>query len=404
MAEKFEYDKLIMEAKQLSKDCIAWRRQFHQNPELSNEEEKTAEFIHKTLRGFECKALSITHPVPTAVVANLKGGAGAGPTIALRADIDALPLEEKNDEPFSSKNPGVMHACGHDAHTAMLLAAAKALCAHVKHIKGTVRFIFQHAEEKHPGGASVLCEKGVMKDVSKVFGIHVVPQIPVGVVALKSGILSSCSDSWTLVIKGKGGHASGPHELIDPVPIAAEVVMALQTIVSRKLDPKKAPVISVSTMTTGPNESHNVIPDTVKLMGTTRSQDKDTRAAVPEAIERIAKGVTLAHNAEYSFSMVYGYDMVDNDVTVTEEVKNMILPLLDGQEKRIYVPTAPTFGGEDFSAYQKYAPGCMIGLGVGNVAKGIKAPLHSTEFRLDEDGLILGVCAHVGFVWYNLIK
>lgn len=403
MAPLFSFEELMKECEKTQKDLVSWRRHIHENPELSNEEHKTAEFIQKTLRSFQCKQLRLTSPVPTAVVAYLKGEAGNGPTIALRADIDALPLQEENNEPFRSKVPGVMHACGHDAHTAMLLAAAKVLTSHVQHLRGEIRFIFQHAEEKHPGGAAVLCDLGVMKGVEKVFGIHVVPGLPCGIVAVKAGILSSCSDSWTLVVKGKGGHASGPHELIDPVPIAAEIVLALQTIVSRKIDPKKAPVVSVATMTTGPHETNNVIPDTVKLMGTIRSHHKDTRATVPEEIERIAKGVTAAHNAEYELTLKLGYDMVDNDPEVTQRVSEMMTKVLKGDRNRIYAPQDPTFGGEDFSAYQKYAPGCMIGLGVGNVSKGIVAPLHSCEFLLDEDGLSLGVCAHVGFVYDYLM-
>lgn len=403
MADIAGFDELMKACQETFADVVAWRRHLHENPELSNEEDRTAEFIHRTLRSFECKHLKLTHPVPTSVVATLKGGAGDGPLIALRADIDALPLNEEVDEPFKSKTPGVMHACGHDAHTAMLLAAARVLCRHQAQLRGGVRFIFQHAEEKHPGGASVLCDRGVMKGVQRIFGIHVVPQLPCGIVAVKSGVISSCSDSFTIVIKGKGGHASMPQELVDPVPIAAEIVLALQTIVSRRIDPKKVPVLTLATMTTGPNETHNVIPNTVKLMGTIRSHYKDTRAKVPEEIERVVKGITAAHGAEYVFTLKLGYDMVDNDPEVTEQVTGMMTRVLGGDATRIFVPTEPTFGGEDFSAYQRYAPGVMMGLGVGNAACGITAPLHSSEFRLDEDGLTLGVCSHVAFVYENLI-
>lgn len=398
------FDSLKKECLATQQDVVAWRRHLHENPELSYKEEQTADYIHKTLRSFNCKFLEISHPVPTAVLGTLKGQAGEGPIVALRADIDALPLEENSGEPFSSKNKGVMHACGHDAHTSMLLAAAKVLTRHVDKIRGTVRFIFQHAEEKHPGGAVVLCEHGIMKGVAKVFGIHVVPQLPCGVMAVKPGTLSSCSDSWTVIVKGKGGHASLPHELIDPVPIAGEIVMALQTIVSRKMDSMKASVISISTLTTGPNESHNVIPDSVKLLGTMRSQCFESREIGHREIEKLAKGIAEAHGAHCEVELEYGYDMVVNDVAVTDEVRKVALRLLDGDKKRIFVPEKPTFGGEDFSAYQKHAPGCMIGLGVGNKSSGITAPLHSSVFRLDEDGLTLGVCAHVGFVFYNLIK
>eukprot|EP00796_Vickermania_ingenoplastis_P012245 gene12245-8431_t len=403
MSEAPSFQELMKECLGVATEVISWRRHLHQHPELSNEEDKTAEFIHNTLRSFDCKHLKLTHPVPTAVVANLKGGAGNGPIIALRADIDALPINEDNDLPYKSTIAGVMHACGHDAHTAMLLAAAKILCRHHEKFRGTVRFIFQHAEEKHPGGAAVLCDRGVMKGVNRIFGIHVVPQLPCGIVAIKSGVISSCSDSYTVVIKGRGGHASMPHLLVDPIPVAAEVVLALQTIVSRRIDPKKPPVLSIATMTTGPNETHNVIPNTVKLMGTIRSHHKDTRAIVPQEIERIVKGITEAHQAEYVLNLKLGYDMVDNDPEVTDVVTKIMNRIFDGDAARIFHPTEPTFGGEDFSAYQKHAPGCMMGLGVGNATCGITAPLHSSEFRLDEDGLALGVCAHVGFVFENLM-
>lgn len=213
----------------------------------------------------------------TAVVADLKGGAGEGPIVALRADFDALPLNEETDLPFRSVNKNVMHACGHDAHTSMLLGAAKVLCDYWKEIKGTVRFMFQHAEENPPGGARDLVAHGVMDNVKYVYGQHVFPAYKTGEIALKNGVLTSCSDSFTIVVKGRGGHASTPHLLIDPVPIAAELVMAIQTIVSRKVDSQHAPVISIPTMTTGPNESHNVIPDEVKLLGTIRSFDRSIR-------------------------------------------------------------------------------------------------------------------------------
>lgn len=398
------FDTLTAESLATQQDLVGWRRHIHENPELSYNEHQTAEYIHNTLRSFNCKYLELTHPVPTAVLATLKGQAGEGPIVALRADIDALPLDEKSNESFASKNPGVMHACGHDAHTSMLLAAVKVLTNHVDKIRGTVRFIFQHAEEKHPGGAATLCELGIMKDVAKVFGIHVVPQLPCGMMAVKAGTLSSCSDSWTVIVKGKGGHASTPQLLIDPVPIAAEIVMGLQTIVSRKMDSNKASIISVTTLTTGPNESHNVIPDTVKLMGTCRSHFNDSREIAHREIEKISKGIAAAHGAECDVEIRLGYDMVENDPTVTEEVRKIALRLVDGNAKRIYVPEKPTFGGEDFSAYQKHAPGCFIGLGVGNAALGISAPLHSSEFKLDEDGLPLGVCVHVSFVYDNLMK
>lgn len=395
------FEKLMAECKAIAPTVIGWRRHFHENPELSFKEVETAAFITSTLQSFACPELTITHPTPTSIVATLKGKGGEGPMVALRADIDALPLNEETDEPFKSRKPGVMHACGHDAHTAMQMGAARILCSHVQHLKGSVRFVFQHAEELLPGGASELVARGVMQGVHSIFGIHVVPQIPTGVVAVKPGILSSCTDSFTLLIQGHGGHASNPHLLVDPIPIAAEVVMAVQTIVSRKIDPKLIPVISIPTMTTGPNETHNVIPDEVKLMGTIRCQDKGVREQVPAEIERIAKGICDAHGGKHQFILKRGYDMVDNNPVVTELVHNVALKIV-GTEKRIFVPKDPSFGGEDFSGYQSVVPGCFIGLGIGNKAKNTGESLHCNKFRVDEDGLSLGVCMHVGFVLANL--
>ncbi|CAD2219207.1 amidohydrolase [Angomonas deanei] len=323
--------------------------------------------------------------------------------VALRADIDALPLMEDTCEPFKSTVDNVMHACGHDAHTSMQLGAAKVLCQHYQILKGTVRFVFQHAEERHPGGAVVLCEKGVMKGVQSIFGIHVVPQLPVGLVAVKDGILSATSDSCTIHIIGKGGHASQPHLSKDPVPVAAEVLLALQTIVSRKVDPKLVPVITIPTITTGPNESHNVIPDQVKLMGTIRTLDYGVRDFAKEEMERIVKGITQAHNMTYSFEYKYGYDMVNNDKTVTALVHKVAMAIVK-TDKRIFVPADPAFGGEDFSVYQRHVPGCFIGLGVGNKEEDIVHALHNNKFRLDERALPLGVQSHVGFVFANLVS
>lgn len=392
------FEQLMQEAKMCRPDVVAWRRHLHANPELSWEELKTAAYITETLQGFACPQLTLSHPVPTAVVADLKGTGGPGPIVALRADIDALPLDEANDLPFKSTRPGVMHACGHDAHTAMLLGACKVLCAHVQEIKGTVRFIFQHAEEKLPGGARELCGLGVMDGVKRIFGIHVGPLLPPGTVAIREGVMTSCSDSFTIRVRGRGGHASMPQLLVDPVPIAAEVVTAIQTIVSRRIDPKLAPVVSITTMTTGPNESHNVIPDEVKLLGTIRSQDLTVRNAVPEAIERIAKGICEAHTASYTFDLLKGYDMVNNDKEVTQQVRAIALKLVGGDEKRIVTMEHPMFGGEDFSGYQQHVPGTFLVVGIGH-----KAPPHSCEFMIDEDGLPYGVCMHVGFIHENLI-
>lgn len=395
------FDLLMAEAKASGADVVTWRRHIHANPELSFKEMETAKYVLETLKSFNCPELSITQPLPNAVVANLRGG--EGPIVALRADMDALPIQEDNDLPFKSTKPGIMHACGHDAHTAMLLGAAKVLCGHAAAIKGTVRFIFQHAEEKPPGGAIELCKLGVMERVSFIMGIHVFPSMPPGFVALKEGPLLAGSDSFELIIKGRGGHASMPHDLIDPVPIAAEIVLAIQTIISRRTNALTAPIISICTMTTGPLEANNVIPASVKLLGTIRSHDAGVRIAAPASIDRIAKGICDAHEATHEFNFTTGYDIVDNDPAVTKLAVGVARKVTGGDESRVIIIDKPAFGGEDFSFYQKHAPGTFICLGTGKPGAEFSGPIHSCNFRVDEAGLPMGVCMHVGFIHDSLM-
>lgn len=245
-------EQLIADVEQ---DVLTWRRHLHANPELSFQEHKTADYIVEQLTRFG--GLKISRPTATSVVAYLQGAA-AGPCYALRADIDALPLQEKNDEPFCSTNPGVMHACGHDAHTAMLLGAARVLCQMQAQLTGSVCFIFQHAEELPPGGAQELVDLGYLDDVSMIFGLHVFPTVPTGIVNMKQGIFSAACDNFDIVIQGKGGHGSTPQYCIDPIVIGAEVATSLQNIVARKIDPLTVPVLSITTFQAG--ASYNVIP------------------------------------------------------------------------------------------------------------------------------------------------
>ncbi|KAL7698862.1 Aminoacylase [Lotmaria passim] len=400
-----DFDKLMAECTAAQDEIIGWRHHLHAHPELSFREHATVAYIRSVLEGFGCAALSLSNPVPTALVADLVGGAGAGPIIALRADIDALPLQEETDVPFKSQNANVMHACGHDTHTAMLLGAAKVLCAHVAEVRGTVRFIFQHAEEVPPGGAVELVKAGVMEGVKCIFGMHSVPGIPAGYAAVKNGPLTSMSDSFSIWVRGRGGHASTPQLLVDPVPIAAEVVTAIQTIVARKLDPKVAPVVSIPTMTTGPNESHNVIPDEVKLLGTVRSQDVNVRKTVRDSLEQIAKGITAAHGAEYRMEYLYGYDMVVNDPAVTDVARRMARRALGSEERVVEAPHA-IFGGEDFSGYLTSGPGCFMWFGCGDMScmTGPVDGLHTCRFKANEEALALGSRVHTAFVYNYLMS
>ena len=283
-------------------NVIEWRRHFHRNPELSFEEENTAQFVYDTLQSFG--NLELSRPTKTSVVARLRGDY-PGNVVALRADMDALPIQEENDFDFVSQNPGVMHACGHDGHTAMLLGAAKILSGMKDQIKGEVRFLFQHAEELFPGGAQEMVKAGVMEGVDRVIGIHLGSKLPVGKVSITHGAATAGSDRFDIIIQGKGGHAAHPHQTIDPIVIGSQVVGNLQNIVSRKNDPLENLVISVTQIHGG--DAYNVIPDTVKLSGSVRSLNPEVRENAPLFIEKIVKGITDAYDATYTIDYVYGY-------------------------------------------------------------------------------------------------
>lgn len=259
---------------------------------ISFQEKPTADFIARELANLP--ELTISRPLENSVVAVLQGEK-PGPMWALRADIDALPLQEESGEAFSSTKPGVMHACGHDAHTAMLMGAAKVLCHLRSQLCGSIKFIFQPAEEVPPGGARALVEKGVVDDVEKIFGLHVFPTSPTGKITLKEGVYVASSDNFDITLFGQGGHGSMPQFCIDPVVIGAEVVTALQNVVARNLDPINAPVLTIATFQAG--DSYNVIPDSARLAGTVRTHNQQVREQVPQLMQRIVEGVVSAHGA-----------------------------------------------------------------------------------------------------------
>ena len=252
-------------------------------------------------------------------------GATPGRTIALRADMDALPITEENDFEFVSKNPGVMHACGHDGHTAMLLGTAKVLSDMEEEISGEVRFIFQHAEELFPGGAEQMVEAGVVDGVDAIIGVHLWSQFEVGKIGLVYGPMLAAPDTFKVVIRGKGGHAAMPHQTVDSIAVGAQVVVNLQHVISRNTAPLDSAVISVTKFIGG--TTHNIIPDSIEMEGTVRTLDEKLRQKVPETMERIIKGTTEAHGASYDFEYQRGYRPVVNDESVTAAVEETIGPL-----------------------------------------------------------------------------
>lgn len=372
-----------------------WRRHLHRHPEVSFEEVQTSQFIYDTLKSFG--NIELERPTRTSVVGRIIGKK-PGKTLAIRADMDALPIFEKNTFDFVSENPGVMHACGHDGHTAMLLGTAKVLSQFKEDLQGEVRLIFQHAEELYPGGAEELVNAGVMEGVDWVIGIHLWSPLEYGKIGIIYGPMMAGPDTFYITIKGKGGHAALPHETIDSIAIGAQVVTNLQHIVSRQVNTLDPLVLSVAKFTGG--TTHNVIPGSVEMVGTVRSFNPDLRDRVPELMERVVKGVTEAHGAEYDFAYDKGYRPVINDQAVTKVVEELAKDLF-GEAAIDHM--APSMVGEDFSAYQQKAPGTFIFVGAGNVEKGIVHPHHHERFTVEEAALEKGVqlFVHGAFKFLN---
>ncbi|QSO47279.1 amidohydrolase [Alicyclobacillus mengziensis] len=375
-------------------DVVKWRRYLHQNPELSFEEVQTSQFVYDTLMTFG--GLEVTRPTQTSVLAKLRGN-HPGPVLGIRADMDALPIDEENAFEFVSKTPGKMHACGHDGHTAMLLGTAKILTQFKDQIHGEVRFIFQHAEELFPGGAQQMVDAGVLEGVEAVIGIHLWSPLEIGKIAVRTGPFMAASDAFHISIQGKGGHAAQPHLTIDPIVIAAQVVTNLQHIVSRNFDPIDPLVLSITQFHAG--TAHNIIPEKVELAGTVRSFKPGLRDEVPVQMEQIIKGLTEAHGASYEFRYEKGYAAVMNDAAVTEKVRTALVETF-GED--VVVEGEQQMGGEDFSAYQQVVPGTFFYVGAGNAEKGIIYPHHHPKFTIDEEALPIGVESFVNIVLKTL--
>ncbi len=357
-------------------DVIRWRRHLHRHPEVSFAEHDTAAFVADTLGSFG--GLEISRPTATSVLARLRGE-GPGPTVALRADIDALPITEASGVDFASERPGAMHACGHDGHTAMLLGAARTLAASGLPA-GEVRFVFQHAEELAPGGARELLDAGVMDGVDFVYGCHLWTPLEYGKVAAVPGPFMAAADFFTLTISGKGGHAGLPHTATDVIACAAELVGSLQHIVARRIDPLAPAVVTVGSLHAG--DAPNVIPGEAVLSGTTRSFDAGVRRRLPALIGDIAAGVCAAHGATYDLDFQFGYRPVVNDERATALVREVIGDALAELD--------PIMGGDDFSAYLERAPGVYAFIGAGG-----EYPHHHPRFRIDERALAIGTRLHV---------
>ncbi len=378
-------------------EVIHLRRDFHKHPELGFEEQRTSQIVENYLKdcGIEVKS----HIAKTGVVGILRGK-GKGKTIMLRADMDALPIQEMNEISYKSVNKGIMHACGHDGHTAMLLVAAKILSGHKDEINGNVKFIFQPSEEKTPGGAIKMIEEGVMNNpnVDEAFGLHLGNMIPAGIIGIKEGVFTAEADTFKIEITGKGGHGAYPHTSIDPVVIAAQTVIGLQTIVSREINPIHPIVVTVGKIHSG--DVFNVIPEKAELLGTVRTLDRKIAETIPEMIKRIAKNTAKALRGSAEVQYSFGYPPLVNNKKETKYIIQIAEKVV-GKEHILISPVS--MGGEDMAYFLEKVPGAFFWLGSMNKEKGFDKPHHSAYFNFDEDVLPIGVEMHVKIA-LNLLK
>lgn len=359
-----------------SADVVAWRRHLHANPEPSYQEVETSAFVEATLREF---GIETWRPSATAVVGTLTGTrVGVERTIALRADLDALPVAEETGEPFAATN-GLMHACGHDAHTAMLLGTAKTLAGMRDAFGGTVKFFFQPAEEQNPGGARFMVEAGCMHGVDRVFGLHVLNG-PKGTIGIARGNATSSAGGWFLTIQGTGGHGSMPEKANDPVVCAAQIVLALHTIVSRNVNPFDFCVVNVGVVQVG--EAPNIIPDKAKIACSIRTYSDEAAEVAYRRADEIVDGICRAYNCTYEFLRVPPYKVVTNDAALVDECLASAGRAL-GADRVSVVPAMA--GSEDFSEFLTVAPGVFAFLYAGDASDGLHFQNHHPKFNIVED-------------------
>ncbi len=366
-------------------EITAIRRHIHSNPELSCEEFETAKYICSKLDEYGIPYQSGI--AGTGVVALISGRDSGSDCIALRADMDALPILEENDVPYKSQRPGIMHACGHDAHVACLLGAARILQKCREEFSGTVKLIFQPSEERYPGGAITMIGEGVLENPAPraIVAQHVINTLEAGTVGFRPGFYMASTDEIFINVRGKGGHAATPAQVVDPVLVASHIVIALQQIVSRRADPVMPTVVSIGKIT-GEGRT-NIIPDEVKMAGTVRTYDEAWRLEVHRKIEKIAKGIAGSMDATCEVRIDRGYPGLYNDPGLTANIESLAKEYL-GEDYVIELPQRMT--AEDFAFFAQKLPGCMFRLGIGNQQKGIGSNLHSPTFDIDEASLKTG--------------
>ena len=380
---------LIDSARSILPWIVELRRAIHRRPELKYEEFETSKLVQQTLG--ELAIPFESGIATTGVVATL--GTGDGPCVALRADMDALPIQEAADVPFRSEIDGKMHACGHDCHTAMLLGAARLLKDHITKLSGTIKLIFQPAEEGGAGGKA-MCEAGVLTDpaVDRIFGLHVWPRIPTGTIASRSGTFMAATSFFEIVVDGEGGHAAMPHLARDTIVTAAKIITELQTLVSREADPLAPTVVSVTQMEGG--TAPNVLPSRAKLGGTIRALSTAELNLWKDRVTEVATCVARGNRCTADVAHLgTDYPAVRNDPMCWQHAQQIASSLLGGDANVIDAP--PVMGGEDFAFFTDQIPGCFIGLGVGNESIGAVHNVHHPCFKVDEEALALGTALHV---------
>ncbi|MEG3845878.1 M20 metallopeptidase family protein [Microcoleus sp. herbarium13] len=376
---------LRLEIRNLQPQLVEWRRRLHQKPELSFNEHLTAGFVSQKLQewGIEHQ----TNIAKTGIVAIIDSGK-PGPVLAIRADMDALPIQEENEVDYRSQHNGIMHACGHDGHTAIALGTACYLAKHKHSFSGKVKMIFQPAEEG-PGGAKPMIEAGVLQnpDVDAIVGLHLWNNLPLGTVGVRSGALMAAVETFDCTILGKGGHGAMPHQTVDAIVVAAQIVSTLQSIVARNIDPIDSAVVTVGKFHAG--KTHNVIADTAEIGGTVRYFKPAYQGYFKQRIEQVIAGICQSYGANYKFDYCSYYPPTINDAKMAEFVRSVAESVVETPAG--IVPECQTMGGEDMSFFLQEVPGCYFFLGSANPDKNLAYPHHHPRFDFDETALGMGV-------------
>lgn len=373
-------DSIFEEIDQSFEEVRGWRRYMHQHPELSFQEVHTAAYIEEKLKSF---GLEVQKNIGGHGLISVLEGKEPGKKIALRADFDALPINDEKETPYKSTNPGVMHACGHDGHTAALLGVAKVVSKYKEKLKGSIVFVFQPAEETPPGGAKFMIEEGILDDVDYVFGAHLASDIPIGKVGVGEGYQMAAVDKFAIDIKGHGGHGARPHQTTDSLVIGTSIVEALQKIVSRQIDPLKSAVVTIGVFQAG--NAFNVIPDTARIEGTVRTFDPDVRDKVEAEVRSILDGITSAFHATYQLDYLRGYPALFNHKEETDLARELFK---EAFEEDNVVEFSPTMGAEDFSYFLEAKPGTYFRVGSQNEDEATHYPHHHPRFDIDERALV----------------